>query len=180
MSTTQTLLQILLHTPPWVFLVFGLLVVLGASQCVRRQAGLARLALAPLGMLAWSFSSAIAASAAAAGALGVWLLATALAAAAVARHPAPAGTRHDAATRRFNIPGSPWPLVLMMGIFFTKYAAGVALALRPGLAAEAARALPLAAVYGVLGGALLGRALRLARLWWAARSGPMAVAPAAA
>jgi len=52
----------------------------------------------------------------------------------------------------------------MMGIFFTKYAVGVTLALQPALARDLPVALALSAVYGAFSGVFLARAARLWRL----------------
>ncbi len=83
---------------------------------------------------------------------------------ALLRRPLPARTRYDAATRRFILPGSPLPLLLILGIFLTKYAVGVTLAMRPALGGETDFALSVAGLYGIFSGILLGRALRLWRL----------------
>ena len=52
----------------------------------------------------------------------------------------------------------------MMGIFCTKFAAGVALAQQPALAQSAAFGWASSALYGTLSGVFLGRAARLWRL----------------
>ena len=84
--------------------------------------------------------------------------------ATVLARPLPAGTAYDPASRRFALPGSAWPLALMMGIFCTKLAAGVALAQHPALARSAAIGWTVSALYGALSGIFLGRAARLWRL----------------
>jgi len=49
------LMQILTHTPRWVFALFAVLVVLGLSQIAGRHATLRRVTLLPVAMLALSF-----------------------------------------------------------------------------------------------------------------------------
>ena len=80
------------------------------------------------------------------------------------RSTAPAGARYCNASRRFDLPGSAMPLVLIMGIFLTKYLVGVELAMQPALARDSAFALQIAALYGAFSGLFVARAMRLWRL----------------
>lgn len=165
----QMLWPIVQGTPHWVWGLLAALLWLGLTQTLPRQAGLRRALLSPLalaGFSAWGLVSAFGGSTALAGALGAWLLAAALAcAASLAWHRAPAaGTRYDAQARRFHLPGSPVPLLLILAIFLTKYAVGVELALQPALAQDGAFTLQVAALYGVFNGLFLARAARLWRL----------------
>ncbi|HJV69013.1 DUF6622 family protein [Ideonella sp.] len=157
-------MQILSHTPRWVFVLFTVLLLLGLSQLAGRRAGLRRVSILPLAMLAWSLYGTLAAFAAQPVVLLGWLGALAAACAAVATRPLPAGTAYDPATRRFALTGSAWPLVLMMGIFFTRYTVGVLLAMSPGLASDSGFGWTVASLYGMLSGVFLGRALRLWKL----------------
>ncbi|MBL8345169.1 MAG: hypothetical protein JNN03_06990 [Rubrivivax sp.] len=163
------LLQILRHTPPWVFALFAVLLAAGLTQLSTRRAGLGRLAALPLGMSAWSLYGTVAAFGFVVNVLMAWVLGLALVAGLVLLRPAPAGAAYDPAGRRFTVPGSAWPLALMMVIFFARYATGVAAALSPDMAASAPFITGAAMLYGALSGAFVGRAARLSRL--AARSG---------
>jgi hypothetical protein len=158
------LIQILTHTPKWVFALFVLLFWLGARQLLSGRVGLARITLLPLAMSALSFWGVISAFgdsplallgwAIAAGTLGAWVLA----------RPLPASTRYDAATRSFQVAGSAVPLALMMGIFFTKYAVGVQLAMHPQLAHQGEFAIAIGTLYGAFTGIFAARSMRLWRL----------------
>ncbi len=170
------LLQILVHTPKWVFAVFALLLWLGARQLRPGRAGLGRVMALSAAMTALSLAGVISAFGDSAGALLGWAAAAAAAMALVVRQgPLPAGVRYDAAARSFDLPGSAVPLALMMGVFFTKYAVGVALAMHPGLPRQAGFAVGIPMLYGAFSGIFAARAVRLWRL--AARSA--AVAPEA-
>lgn len=86
----------------------------------------------------------------------------------------PGGARFDAANQRFLVPGSWLPLALMVGIFASKFALGVGLALHPEWAVRPG--LPVAMLhlgFGLCSGALIGRSLNVLRL---RPSNPMAVA----
>ena len=67
-----------------------------------------------------------------------------------------------AASKR--VPGSAVPLALMMGIFLTKYAVGVTLAMHLVQAGDLAFAMSLSALYGAFSGVFAARAARLWRL----------------
>jgi len=158
------LLQILRHTPPWVFVLFAALLAVGLTQWPTRRVGVGRLAVLPLAMSAWSLYSTVAAFGFVVNVLMAWLIGLALAAGVMLSRPVPAGAAYDPAGRRFTVPGSPWPLALMMAIFFARYAVGVLGAVSPELAASAPLVTAIAALYGALSGAFLGRAARLWRL----------------
>ena len=158
------LMQILLHTPRWVFALFLVLLVAGLSQLAGRSIGWRRVAVLPLVFITLSLLGVVSAFAQQPLALLAWLAALGSTAVVVAARPLPDGSSFDPASRRFHVPGSAVPLALMMGIFFTKYAVGVSLSVTPALALSASFALPVGAAYGAMSGIFLGRALRLWRL----------------
>ncbi|MBS0343236.1 MAG: hypothetical protein JSS56_22260 [Proteobacteria bacterium] len=158
------LIQILQHTPTWVFGMFAALLALGGRQLFPTQAGLRRLAIVALAMAGLSAYGLVSAFGGTPAALAAWILAAAASLALVLRRPVPSGVRFDASEMRFSLPGTAVPLVLMMGIFFTKYVVGVLLAMHPELARQSGFALGTSAVYGAFAGLFLGRSLRLWKL----------------
>jgi hypothetical protein len=99
-------------------------------------------------------------------AVAMWLLVTlATAVLATKLRPGPRrGTRYLPAERRFEIPGSAWPLILIMGIFLTKYYVNVQIAMQPALTSDSAFVVAVAGVYGLLSGVLSAGTVRLWRL----------------
>ncbi|HVR49203.1 MAG TPA: DUF6622 family protein [Pseudorhodoferax sp.] len=165
-------LQILSHTPVWVFALFALLAWLGARQLRASSTHLFRATAVPLAMVAlaiYGVAGAFGGAGAGGSALAGWALGAAAALALVARLPLHPAVRYDAASRRFLLPGSPWPLALMMGIFATKYTVGVLLAMHPALAQQGGFATGIGTLYGLFSGIFAGRALRLCRLALAQR-----------
>ena len=158
------LLQILLHTPKWVYAVFVLLVWLGAKQLLSNSVSLTRVTLMPLAMGGLSVFGVISAFGDSLGAVLGWAAAAAVLIALVLQRPLPATTRYDAAAREFHVAGSAVPLMLMTGIFFTKYVVGVALAMHPELRQQASFAIGLPVLYGAFSGIFAARAVRLWRL----------------
>jgi len=167
----QMLLSIVRQTPPWVWGLLAALLALGLGQLRPREVGLPRVLLMPLGMAAYAvYGLASAFGANPGSALAAWLLAALLVAGAslLWRLQAPAGARYYAGEARFHLPGSSVPLLLILGIFCTKYIVGVELALQPTLVRDTAFTLQVAALYGLFNGIFLARA---ARLWRLARQG---------
>ena len=126
--------------------------------------GMVRVTALPVAMTALSVYGVWSAFAGTPLAALAWALAL-LAVCALATLLAPAtSARYHPESRSFSLPGSAVPLALMMGIFFTKYAVGVALVMHPGLAQEPGVALAISALYGAFSGGFVARALRLWRL----------------
>lgn len=105
--------QIVSHTPVAVWFVLAALVVLGAMQTRERRVGVGRATALPLAMVAlslWGTSSLFAAGPHLALVLAAWFADAAAAFAIVVRRAPPAGTRFDAATASFVVPGSWIPM----------------------------------------------------------------------
>ena len=155
------LLQILSSTPRWVFLLFAVLLWLGARQLLAGRVSLRRTTLLPVAMTGLAVYGVLSAFGDSPGALVGWIVAAVSLAALVLQRPLPATTRYDAATRTFHVAGSVVPLALMMGIFFTKYVVGVALAMHPELAHQHDLAMAIGTLYGAFSGVIAARGIRL-------------------
>ncbi len=157
-------MHILSSTPSWVFVLFVVLLALGLRQTRTFRASLTRIAILPVAMKTLAVVGVVSAFGGASVALVGWIAAAAVAAAIVVRRPLPDSTRFDTSTRTFEIAGSVVPLALMMGIFFTKYAVAVQLAIHPALAHQTGFALVGGAVYGAFSGIFAARGIRLLML----------------
>lgn len=167
----EALGTVIRSTPSWVWGLATGLAILGASQLKDRNASLARVSLMPVVMTSfsiWGTLSAFGSSPLLAQAFGVWIVAAAAVFALVVRLPA--GARYDADSRRYAIPGSVTPLLLMAGIFLVKYVVGVDLTMAPQLTSDPYFALPVAGLYGAFTGLFVGRATRLWKLALPGRS----------
>jgi hypothetical protein len=171
------LLQILASTPRWVFGLFVVLLALGIRQLGTYRASLVRIAILPVAMKTLAVYGVVSAFGDSPAALVAWIAAAVIAAAIVLRRPLPETTRYDAATRTVEVTGSIVPLALMMGIFFTKYAVAVVLAMHPQLAHQGEVALAVGALYGAFSGTFAARGIRLWRLARRQSSGAGAVGP---
>ncbi len=163
------LTSIVSHTPRWVWVLLAGLLVLGASQLKARRVARARVSVTPLAMTLFSLFG-IVSGFKASGQLGIaialWVASCAGCMALLlwlAPH-APAGTRYNAGTAMFDLPGSAVPLALIIGIFLTKYAAGIEMAIQADLVHDTLFVWSLASLYGMFSGAFLARGWRLRRL----------------
>lgn len=163
----QAIGTILKNTPTWVWGLLSALLVLGLSQVRSRDVGQVRMALTPVamtGLSLWGTLSAFGQTLLLAPVMLVWLAGAAVMFALIATRQPAAGARYNATNRSFHVPGSVVPLLLIMGIFFTKYIVGVELAMQPTLAHDTQYALVVSALYGLFSGTFAGRAARTWRL----------------
>jgi hypothetical protein len=156
--------QIINNTPVWVWALLAALVALGYSQTRSRTVGLRRVVIMPVAMIFLSLYGTVSAFGPSPVVLGAWLAAGAVVACLVVLRPAPFGTAYDSVSRHYAMPGSWLPLFVILGIFCTKYAVGVTLAMQPTMAHHAFFATLVGMLYGLFSGFFAGRALRLLRL----------------
>jgi hypothetical protein len=153
--------NILQQTPVWVWVVFCGLLVLGVLQTRTRDVSRARATVLPLVMVALSLSGVLGAFGLIPLALGAWILGLWVTLRLAAPWVAVRGATWSSATGHFRVPGSWLPLTLILGIFLTKYVAGVCMAISPMLASNATFAIVLSLVYGLFAGLFWGRARSL-------------------
>ncbi len=128
-----TVLQVIQHTPNWVFALFAALLVLGVTQARRREVHRIRLTLLPIafiGLSGWGIYSAFGVEPAA---VTSWAAAlTAVAAIGWSREPM-RGVSIVPGTNRLVVPGSWWPMVLILATFVVRYTVAVMLVRNPAL-----------------------------------------------
>jgi uncharacterized membrane protein len=156
--------QIVSHTPAFVWFVLAALIVLGALQARERRVSLARVTALPALMVVlslWGTASLFATGPHVAAVLAAWTASALAAFLVVVRRAPPAGTRFDAATGSFVVPGSWMPMLLVVGVFALRYATNVALAIQPPLGADVSFGTAIAACSGLFTGIFAARAARL-------------------
>ena len=164
-------IQIITHTPIWVWAVFVLLLWLGFKQSLPSTPGIKRITLIPLAMLGLSLYGLVSVFGLTGTLLTAWVCPAVLAAFITVQQPAIQYTKYNPWTQRFELPGSWVPLVLMMGIFITKYGVGITAVMRPDALHSAIFSYSICALYGVCSGVFAGRALRLWGLVWSQANG---------
>lgn len=173
MPLSTVIFEIIRHTPTWVWAVLALLIVLGSLQL--RGHGLARLrvALQPLALGGYSLWGAISLFGLHTTVVFAWALSLGLTAWVARRFAWSPGIRHEPASDRFAVPGSVWPLLLMMTVFAVRYSVVVTLVFHHELVGNMGVAAVVSAVYGGLSGLLAGRAMYI--LGHARPNGPSGV-----
>jgi hypothetical protein len=161
------LIQILVHTPLWVWAMLLGLLALGLWQCRARSVRRAQILALPLVLLGLGLWSMAPAFVALPLTFGVWLAAFLTSAAWARRWAPPAAARWLVPEQRLQLPGSWLPLVIILVIFSLRYGTGVSLALHPEWRGLLAVQMPLALSFGALSGLFMGRALGL----WAVTRG---------
>jgi hypothetical protein len=156
--------HIVLNTPVWVWALLAALMALGYSQTRNRTIGLGRVITMPSAMILLSLYGTVSAFSPSSGVLSAWFAACTLLASMIVLRPAPLGTGYDSTRRQFAVPGSWLPLFVILGIFCTKYAVGVTLAMQPAMAHHTLFATLVSTLYGLFSGFFAGRALRLWRM----------------
>ena len=154
--------QLFTHTPTWVWLLLTGLCIVGYLQTKTREVSAARLMLLPVAMMIGSVIATY-------QQLGAQLITLAASiglvlscALFIQLFPA-CQNDYKPHNARFVVTGSWLPLMLIQGIFMTKYGMTVSLTLRPQLQESLNFVLSLSSVLGIFSGVLLGRAVRLLR-----------------
>jgi hypothetical protein len=167
MPPTDFLLAVLQHTPVWVWPLLAALLSLGVWQAFPRTVKLRRATLLPAAMLALSLWGVI--SVFGSGqALVAWALGGVAAATWNWHAGSPRSARWSATEQVFRLPGSWVPLLLILGIFCTKFGVGMSLAHHPDLRHATGFAAAVSMAYGVFSGLFAGRAMTL---WHLTRRG---------
>lgn len=148
------------HTPVWVWGVLILLLAMGIAQSRPRHITLPRAAVLPLVMLALSLSGVLSAFAGGEP-LAAWLAGVVLAALGIRQLGFGREAAWLAAEQRFRVPGSWWPLALMLAIFFSKFVVAVTLIEQPQLRDAPVFEWGVSLLYGVFSGVFAGRAWSL-------------------
>jgi hypothetical protein len=151
------LISILQHTPFQVWIIFVILISFGISLSLPRRRTLRSAVMIPVVMIAMSCYGVVAGFSHQAPALAAW--ATGVVASLMHAHITGAwsGIRWSEKHRRLIIPGSWGPMILMMGLFATKYIANVLLAISPELKFDLGFMAVAGFSYGAFSGAFLAR-----------------------
>lgn len=156
----QVLTQILRGTPVWVFPLFLGLIFLGYLQSKPRELPPSRLSILPVALGALSLSRVLSAFGPEPLALAAWAAGMAAALLLNSMLKQPAGARWSAASGTFHVPGSWVPMLLIMAVFFARYALAVSLAMKPDLVHSAGFVSVAGFGFGLLSGMFTARA------WW--------------
>ncbi|MBK9942340.1 MAG: hypothetical protein IPP13_12070 [Kouleothrix sp.] len=158
------IVQILAHTPIWVYPLFLLLVVFGFIQTRTRTVRRVPALLLPAGMSVLSLAGIISSFGLTTIPLAAWGMALTMATVVGYTFFRDPRIQSKAADGTFFIPGSWVPLAVMMAIFFTKYLYAVMHAFNPAIFSTPLIIGTLSAVYGLYSGYFSSRTVTLIKL----------------
>ncbi|MDZ4719584.1 MAG: DUF6622 family protein [Roseiflexaceae bacterium] len=158
------IIQILAHTPIWVYPLFLLLLVFGFIQTRTRNVRRIPALLLPASMSVLSLAGIISSFGLTTIPLAAWGTALTMATAVGYTFFRDTRIHSNAIDGTFLIPGSWVPLVVMMAIFLTKYLYAVMNAFNPEIFSTPLFIGTLSAVYGLFSGYFSSRTVNLIKL----------------
>jgi hypothetical protein len=157
--------QIIVNTPVWVWALLAFLIYRGILSSVDREIALRNIFIIPVVMLGLSLQGIATAFGTDAAAASSWLVCT-IAGTGLAWHLFRSDSIAAYPDRGVIFQQGSWaPLMLMLGIFFTKYAVAVMLALDSGHKQQALFVGAVCALYGLFNGVFIGKVLRIMSLY---------------
>jgi hypothetical protein len=155
------MLQILAHTPIWVFVLFVVLLVFGLLQTRSRAVKPLLAYFLPAGMIALSLAGVQSSFGIQALPVGSWATGVAMVTFIGVRFFPLKAVTYDSEKKHFLIPGGWLPFFVIMAIFFTKYAVAVMRGLDSPFVDRPAFAMALSLAYGCFSGYFAARAVSL-------------------
>ena len=174
----SAIVNIIGHTPVWVFPLIVVVLWLGSVNLRERNVPLRSLLVFPAVMLVLSIGNSIGTSAGPLMALGTWLFSAAIGAAVgwyLTQRPRGIEPKIEPKSGQIIVPGSVIPLLVCVALITLRYAFGYLYGRYPDLRADQNYALALIAGGALLGGVLLGRYGRLGRWYWQAAANQRAL-----
>jgi hypothetical protein len=160
-GTPAMILTILTHTPVWVFGLFAVLLVFGLRQTRSRRIGKRLAFVLPLSMIGLSLAGIHSSFGLSPLPVTFWAVGLALVTVLGYRFFPDRGVVFEADKNAYFVPGSWAPLLVIMAIFFSKYAYAVARAFDAALVRRTVFVLALSLAYGCFSGYFSSRAANL-------------------
>ena len=158
----QLIGQVITHTPFWVWGLLAFVTVMGLRQAVDQVLTSQRVIGISVGWTIFSLWGAANTFGSNAPVLLAWAAGLGLSLAAQHWLIAPRGVK-ALGDGRFAVAGSIWPLLTIWTVFGVRYVTSVMMVLDPALKQNTTFDLAVPAIYGLLSGLFVGRALRVLR-----------------
>lgn len=153
-------LDLITHTPVWVWFVLAALVALGIKQSRDAVLSQARLIVVPLVLSTLSLVGAASTFSAQHAAVLVWALGLAAGIATFSLLKLPVQAR-ALPNKLIAVSGSWLPMSMMLSVFMLRYAASVSLAIHPAFAQQTGFMVIVCSLYGLMAGLFAGRVIRV-------------------
>ncbi len=129
-TKSSPIIEILMYTPRWVFGLLVGLVILGLWQTRNRQVSLPVACIMPVYMLIYSFTGALGSAGYNPITIIYWLVAAAFTTALSLTLMDKNSVKFELSKRKLLIQGSWWPLLIILGMFCTRFTLGVAMGMQ--------------------------------------------------
>ena len=149
--------ELISHTPTWVFAVFFTLLALGFIQSKERVVKVKIIFILPIAMILFSLFGVYSVFGLSWFTISLWFLGLAITLVIGLKLAYPKLVSFSVQSNKLKIPGSWVPLFFMMGIFFTKYFVGFAVARELPVVNEHLFVVSLCLLYGAFSGVFLSR-----------------------
>jgi hypothetical protein len=163
----ETIVQILTHTPWWVFLLFVFLVSRGVRAFNPAEVSLVQLAILPAVFIIWGLAGLTERYGVEFGAFALWLAALAIGAGIGAAILRGAALKADRTRGVLYRPADFTVLPLILAAFFSKYALAVMTARSPEIASAAGFRVADLAISGFFAGIFVGKFATYLRVYFA-------------
>lgn len=161
----MTIIDIVSHTPHWVFGLLAVLIAFGLLQARTRQVRIQVALILPVAMLILSLSGVVIYVGLKLVAIVGWMLGIATVSILTMKIMDKNSARFDSESRKLIIRGSWLPLLVILGIFITRYALGVATAMHLDIVQAAYFPISVSLILGAWSGFFLARGL----VFWQAK-----------
>lgn len=162
--------QIILRTPVWVWAILAFLVYRGIAASNDREIRFKKIFIIPVVMLALSIQGIVTSFGIQLAPALVWLASIVAASLLTRRMFNRDSITADPQRGTIFQQGSWIPMMLMMGIFFTKYMVAILLALQPGHRESGLFVGCVCVLYGLFNGVFIGKTLGMATIYLRARA----------
>jgi hypothetical protein len=154
--------QIISNTPLWVYPLLTGLIILGLIQTRDRSMGWLRVVMIPFGFSIFSIYGVLSAFGLQLNTMLLWLLGIFIGIGIGVAFGVT--TQASSKSNEIIVKGSWIPMILILGIFITKYSVGVAIALKVAALQTEQSAMVISLLYGIFSGVFVGRAALIFRL----------------
>ncbi len=153
------IIEIIKHTPTWVFILFGLLLSLGYSQTKNRKVTLKKVCILPVIMIVLLLFSISSVFGIIPISLIVWFIGGSISLFLGLKLAFPKNIEYNNLEKAFYIPGSWVPMILILTIFSIKYFVGVVVAEHLAIVHQIAFIITISLIYGFLSGIFVSRSI---------------------
>lgn len=153
------IIDIISHTPLWVFILLFILVLLGYSQTKDRVVSQSKIFILPTSMILLSFIGTLLAFNNNLLSILLWLTGISISLIVVLNISHAKDIFYNQKKNEFHIKGSIIPLILMLSIFFLKYFIGVVTVKKPLLINQIEFIVIISLLYGLISGIFLARSI---------------------